>query len=74
MVYWADYVLLPFSAVIIRLVTKLIISISFSCIEKSNVNAKTGSFDEGIVFSMKNAANNFVFGQVNKIKMVAHTI
>jgi len=35
-----------------------------SCIEKSNVNAKTGTHDEGIVFSMKNCSNNFVFGQV----------
>jgi len=35
-----------------------------SCIEKTNVNAMNGSFDEGIVFSMKNCLNNFVFGQV----------
>jgi len=34
------------------------------CIERTNVNANNGSFDEGIVFSIKNCANNFVFGQV----------
>ena len=35
-----------------------------TCIEKANKNANTGFSDEGIVFSMKNCANNFVFGQV----------
>jgi len=34
------------------------------CIEKANKNANTGYSDEGLVFSMKNCANNFVFGQV----------
>ncbi|XP_023332469.1 TBC1 domain family member 9 [Eurytemora carolleeae] len=35
-----------------------------ACIEKTNLNVNNGSFDEGIVFSIKNCKNNFVFGQV----------
>ena len=47
-----------------RITKSVVDNIDVTCIEKANKNANTGFSDEGIVFSMKNCANNFVFGQV----------